>query len=147
MKPSDVVISDPVPFTSTFGRAERDIAVAYLLLAMRRGSDTFRAVLPREVTEGESLYLWLENSFPVPDFDALLEEGWVERMEPDVGRGSPLAFTDLGIEKLRKSKWVRRHDFEVDELRPCRRCGAFGPAEEYAICPGKPSRRGRKVRL
>lgn len=114
MKPSDVALLDPCPLTGTFKHAEAEAAAAYLLLAMRRGPDTFRAVGAREVGTAAGLhrkakgFAWLTNPFFRPDFDKLIEVEAAVLTEPDKGRESPLEFTAAGLAMLRRSVWVPR---------------------------------------
>lgn len=114
MKPSDVVISDPIPLVDTFGRVEKEVAAAYLILAMRNEGDFFQPVLPgtvgtaRELFKERAGFHWLSNPYCIPDFDQLIKDGYAERTVPEALRKSPLAFTEKGLGILRDSVWVRR---------------------------------------
>ncbi len=114
MKPSDIVLLDPCPLTAAFGRVENEAAATFMLLAMRQDEDTFRAVTPVEIGEAikahheKKGFTWITNPFYRPDVIGLVKRGAAVLTNPEDGYGSPVQFTEQGLETLRRSKWVYR---------------------------------------
>lgn len=104
--PSAVLLTD-IPFVGTFDRAEVEWTAAILVHALALTGDTFRPMDPRRVAgmlEGWMSEPQWKSLFTSPffrvDLHGLVDRGfarWEDKYH--------LAFTDLGIERLRK--WVR----------------------------------------
>ncbi|MBO6937575.1 MAG: hypothetical protein JJ863_21560 [Deltaproteobacteria bacterium] len=122
MRPSEIVLLPPIPLTATMGRAERELAAALLVLAMRAKGDEFGAVGMRDVGEAlkaisdsaketgelpaEKGWLTLPTVICSPDFRDLVAQSYAELAEPEREWESPLRFTEKGLEALRK--WWRQ---------------------------------------
>lgn len=115
MKPSDVVLHEPCPLVDTFHHAEAEAAAAWLIFVMARRGDEFVDVWPKEMgevvanvrnSEDEKLPSWFTCPFLRPDFDRLIEDGYAERVSPEMERKSPLRFTQKGLDKLKASRWT-----------------------------------------
>lgn len=113
-KPSQVRLIEPVPFIGTFGKVESECAAGFLVLAMRHFGDKWESVFPPDCGvvlhnhHGKPGYSWLANPFCRPDFPLLIERGFAEFTGEDTGRGQPIAFTDAGLDAMRK--WVMTDD-------------------------------------
>jgi len=100
MRPSDVLIRADFPLPDTFGRVEREVAAAILVVTCRAWHDAFVPVDAREIRLAciafSKVYRWLHNPFYRPDFDSLIELGFAT--VDDHGR---LSFTEAGLGCLR----------------------------------------------
>lgn len=101
-QPSDVHLDPSLPLCSTLGRAERELAAAYLVLTLRHlGAGWDRAVTFDElraavlVHAAEPSCLWLIGAVP-PDFIDLVHTG--QAVKPDADR---IALAPVAIEAMR----------------------------------------------
>lgn len=117
--PAQIDCTGIPPLTATFGRTEREVAAAMLVLACTDHGSWYAAAPPdigNAIIERESdpAYRWLHNPFCRPDFHELVAKGfaeWVDGSPRTTAAGEPmklLRFTDAGIAALAGSRWVKR---------------------------------------
>lgn len=108
-KPSDIKINTTPPLAGVFGRVEREVAAALLVLACQDAGSWFPRT-PHEIGiavkahEGERGFEWFANSFIKPDFWDLHDHGYIEG---DIENGGALSFTERGLSALQASRWCR----------------------------------------
>jgi len=114
-KPEDVLVQTPLPFVGTFGRAESEFMAAILVLLLvklDRGwspiqqhemGDIIGAAEGEEKKQFEHLYT---NPFVRPARNTLVEDGYVMLLPTKDPKLKSMAFTEKGVERLRK--WVRK---------------------------------------
>lgn len=111
MKPSDIFVARTPPFTATFDRSEYEAAAAFLVLACVLKGDEWTEILPKDlglVLEkygAEPGYEWFKNPFVKPDFFGLVDHGFAEWLGE--GPPQPIRFTELGLARIRASRWNR----------------------------------------
>lgn len=116
------------PLCGTMGKTEVEVAAAYLVFALAKGSGEWRALPWRDLCDvlgatveavkngsADPLDVLVRdlsvNPFAQPDFFRLAEDGFAMWLgEP--GGNTPLAFTDKGIEAMRR--WV----FPIEPEKP-----------------------------
>ena len=110
MKPSDIILSTP-PLTACFKKTEAECAAALLVLYCQRHGDEWQAVTPKQLGESmrdltvEPLKSWSQNPFFYPDMRRLSKDGFITALDDSFNQ--PIAFTELGLEQLKKSPWNR----------------------------------------
>lgn len=118
MKPSDVDISlrGAIPFTACFSRAENEIAAALFVWTCVVNGDAWAAHGPRAIGEAmlklrelTPVPSWVEfmSIFGiVPDFRALVRDGWL-LAHGDMDAGPPVEATPAFFERIRARGYVR----------------------------------------
>lgn len=110
MKPSDIILSMP-PLSGVFGKAEGECAAAMLVWYMKIHGDEWQPVTPSalgyalRVAVGEPVISWATNPFFRPNIVYLSSKGFITKL--DGSHDQPLAFTELGIQRLKDSLWNR----------------------------------------
>lgn len=108
-KPSQVFLNAVPPLVGTMKHSECEHAAALLVLACQLQGDEWAAKRPQDIGHaiGQALDDKIDpwpaidrNPFFRPDFRALVEEGFARWVE--AGDGSPIEFTEAGLEALRK---------------------------------------------
>ena len=120
MKPSDIILRDPVPLAATFARVVHELAAAYIVLTCKEAGDKWVDVLPVQIGEtirdNRDKFGWIEATALIvaPDIDGLVNQGDAEWVGDEGGRKRPVRFTEQGLEKLRKSRWYRKPQQEAE---------------------------------
>lgn len=123
MKPSDILLHDPIPLTDVFGRAEAEQAAGLMISALVASDDTWRGVTPKEIGEflksvidaKEDPPVWMNNPFFKPDIDDLIKREFAEWVGDDSeGRSRPVRFTPYGMRKLRRCQWNKARRWFMD---------------------------------
>lgn len=116
MKPSDIVLSMP-PLTACFKKTEAECAAAMLVWYCQTHGDEWKPVTPKELGEAlkesmgvEPVKSWSTNPFFDPDMVRLGLDGFITPIDGTFNQ--PLAFTELGLEQLRKSHWNKKNVHE-----------------------------------
>jgi hypothetical protein len=116
MKPSDIVLSMP-PLTACFKKSESECAAALLIWYLQTHGDEWQPVFPKqlgeamkEATDNDLLKSWATNPFFSPDMWQLSKDGFITPIDGSFNQ--PLAFTELGLEALKKSPWNKKNVHE-----------------------------------
>lgn len=111
MKPSEVRVELPFPFTDTFQRNEYEAAAAFIVETCRHHGDEFGFVTReqmqatlKEVAQREPWASWVTNPFVRPDFNGLVLQGFAE-WDTENG-GHAIRLTDAALALLREH-WVK----------------------------------------
>lgn len=106
-KPSQVRLVGAVPLGDTFGKAEYEVTVAAIVLALQKTGDAWRPIssveLADEVRKAASSYHWLTNPFLALDIAGLVTAGYL-LVDGEPGRLT-CELSGECIERL--AKWVR----------------------------------------
>ncbi len=112
MKPSDIIIDAMPPLTACFKKTESECAAALLVWYCQNHGDEWQTVTPKQLGEAmmdmnsEPLKKWSRNPFFKPDLWRLSKDGFITPIDDSYNQ--PVAFTELGLEQLRKSLWNRK---------------------------------------
>lgn len=122
--PSDVLLVEPNPLGSTFGRSEREVAAALIVRALQvRGGSwgpvTFAELEALVARADPWTIAILSNPFHRPEFFDLIAKGFARWLEPPADddpsaierfhdAGGTIELTDVGIDRLARSIWIRR---------------------------------------
>ena len=127
MKPSDIIIDNPLPLTGVFDHVEAEQAAGLMISTLAASDDTWRPVTVQEVGDfiksvidaREDPPAWMNNPFFKPDIGDLIKREYAEWVEDgSEGRGRPVRFTPWGMRKLRRCyrNKARRWFMDSDEL-------------------------------
>jgi len=110
MRPSEVNLwrHPTVPLVDTFGRAERELAAAFIVVACRANGDVWGPVTPQQVASAMRDIIVTEpwatidrqGLFVMPDFWDLADAGFIVFLGDRTAHGCPFEFTELGLTRL-----------------------------------------------
>lgn len=111
MKPSHIEISDPVPLTGVFGRVEKGISAATMVITMQDKGDEFcfvsemAMVLALQARKEDDKHFWIRNPNTPNSVGKLVRDGYAKIHSSPVA--NQIKFTEKGLEALYDSPWRR----------------------------------------
>jgi len=114
LRPSQILVLDPCPLTATFDRHRIELAAAVMIITLAANGDTWRPVRLREIGEhlgalanGPRPPSWLTSPVFRPDMLDMVARGFAVLSGEDGTPERAIAFTEEGLERLRRSRWIR----------------------------------------
>lgn len=121
IRPEDVFIERTPPLTGVFGKTEREVAAAFMLMAYRFHNKKWQeSVMPKEIGAAmrdkivdikagvtEEGYEWMGNPFCRPDVYGLVADGFAKFGNEDHDwMKCSVQFTHLGLMVMQASSWA-----------------------------------------